>query len=73
MQKKLVAANDLPAGHIITDADIAIKSPNDGLPPFEYDNVLGMRLTAPLKADGNFAYDILESATPRQAAGGRAQ
>jgi N-acetylneuraminate synthase/sialic acid synthase len=74
MQKKLVAAHDLPAGHVVTDADIAIKSPNDGLPPFEYDNVLGMRLTAPLKTDGNFSYDILESAdAPRHAAGGRAQ
>ena len=74
MQKKLVAARDLPAGHVVTDADIAIRSPNDGLPPFEYENVLGMRLTAPLKTDGNFAYDILENvAEPRQAAGGRAQ
>jgi N-acetylneuraminate synthase/sialic acid synthase len=74
MQKKLVAAHDLPAGHVVTDADIAIKSPNDGLPPFEYDNVLGMRLTAPLKTDGNFSYEILEdAASPRQAAGGRAQ
>ena len=32
-----------------------------------------MRLTAPLKTDGNFSYEILESAAPRQAAGGRAQ
>ena len=74
MQKKLVAARDLPAGHVVTDADIAIRSPNDGLPPFEYENILGMRLTAPLNTDGNFAYDILENVSePRQAAGGRAQ
>ena len=65
MQKKLVAARDLPAGHVVTDADIAIRSPNDGLPPFEYDNILGMRLTAPLKTDGNFSYDILENAPSR--------
>jgi N-acetylneuraminate synthase/sialic acid synthase len=74
MQKKLVAAHDLPAGHVLTDADIAIRSPNDGLPPYEYDTILGMRLTAPLKADGNFSYEILESVdAPRQAAGGRVQ
>jgi sialic acid synthase len=74
MQKKLVAARDLPAGHVVTDADIAIRSPTDGLPPFEYENILGMRLTAPLNTDGNFAYDILENVSePRQAAGGRAQ
>ena len=71
MAKKLVAARDLPAGHVISEADIAIKAPNDGLPAFEYDNVLGTRLTAPLKADENFSYDILEradAAAPRRAA-----
>ena len=33
MGKKLVAARDLPAGHVLTDADIVFKSPGDGLPP----------------------------------------
>ncbi len=33
MAKKLVAARELPAGHILTREDIAIKSPSDGLPP----------------------------------------
>ena len=60
MAKKLVAARDLPAGHIISEADIAIKAPNDGLPAFEYDTILGARLAVPLKADENFSYDILE-------------
>jgi sialic acid synthase len=71
MQKKLVAASDLPSGHVLSTADIAIKAPNDGLPAFEYDNVLGMRLTAPLKADENISYETLERADallPRQAA-----
>ena len=39
MAKKLVAARDLPAGHTLTEADIAIKSPGDGLPPYELDRV----------------------------------
>ena len=76
MQKKLVAARDLPAGHVLTAEDIAIKSPNDGLPAYEFDNIVGMRLTAPLKADDNVRYDILEEAAgkrPLQAAGARAQ
>jgi N-acetylneuraminate synthase/sialic acid synthase len=73
MQKKLVAARDLPAGHVVTEADIGIRSPNDGLPPYEFDNIVGMRLTAPLKTDANFSYEILENVAPRQAAGGRAQ
>ncbi len=50
MQKKLVAARDLPAGHVLTADDIAMKSPGDGLPPYEFDNILGMRLTS--AADG---------------------
>ena len=72
----VVAARDLPAGHVLTVEDIAIKSPNDGLPAFEFDNVIGMRLTAPLKADDNIRYEILEEAAdkrPLQAAGARAQ
>ena len=62
MAKKLVAARDLPTGHVLSEADIAIKAPNDGLPAHEFDNVLGMRLTAPVKADENLSYDILERA-----------
>jgi len=41
MGKKLVAARHIPAGHILTRQDIAIKSPNDGLPPCELENVIG--------------------------------
>lgn len=76
MQKKLVAARDLPAGHVLTVEDIAIKSPNDGLLAFEFDNIVGMRLTAPLKADDNILYEVLEEAAdkrPLQAAGARVQ
>jgi sialic acid synthase len=76
MQKKLVAARDLPAGHVLAASDIAIKSPNDGLPAFEFDNVVGMRLTAPLKADDNILYEVLQEVAakaPRQAAAVRSQ
>ena len=74
MRKKLVAARDLPAGHVLTADDIGMKSPGDGLPAYEFDNVVGMRLTAPLKADDNIAFEALEEAgAPLQAAGLRAQ
>lgn len=59
MAKKLVAKRDLPAGHVLTEADIAFKSPNDGLPHCEFDNIVGKRLTKPLKRDDNFSHDIL--------------
>jgi N-acetylneuraminate synthase/sialic acid synthase len=69
MAKKLVASRDLPAGHVITDVDIAIKSPNDGMPPYEFDNVVGKELTQSLKRDDNFSPDILaEAGTGRASA-----
>src|SRR5207237_9663046 len=35
MGKKIVAARDLPAGHLLTEEDFAYKSPGDGLAPYE--------------------------------------
>ena len=60
MAKCIVAARDLPAGHVLTEADLAFKSPGTGLPPYEFDNILGMRLTAPLKADDAVLNEHLE-------------
>jgi sialic acid synthase len=51
MSKKLVAARDLPTGHVLSAADIALKSPGDGLPPHMLDVVIGRTLLRPLKAD----------------------
>ena len=51
MSKKLVAARDLPAGHILTAEDIAIKSPGDGLKPYMFETMVGRRLIKDLKLD----------------------
>ena len=51
MGKKLVAARDLAAGHVLTAGDIAIKSPGDGLAPYHLDAVIGRKLGAALAAD----------------------
>ena len=59
MAKKLIFAKDLPAGHVLTAADIAIKSPNDGLPPYEYDKVIGKKTTRPVREEENISFDIL--------------
>ena len=59
MAKKLVAARDLPAGHTVSAADIAIKAPNDGLPPYEFDKLVGRTLKRPLVEDENFAFEDL--------------
>ena len=59
MGKKLVAARDLPAGHKITRSDIALKSPGDGLPPFEIDKLIGAVTKRALCEDDDFALDIV--------------
>ena len=51
MSKKLVAARDLPEGHVLERDDIAIKSPGDGLPPYEINRVVGRRLKTALDED----------------------
>ncbi len=59
MAKKLVAARNLGAGHVLTREDIAIKSPNDGLPPYEIDNVVGTVTLCDLQEDENISFDAL--------------
>ena len=51
MSKKLVAARDLPTGHVLRREDIALKSPGDGLPPHMLDVIVGRTLLRPLKLD----------------------
>jgi sialic acid synthase len=63
MAKKIVAARDLPGGHVLRREDLALKSPNDGLPPYELDNLIGRRLRVGLKADTNLSFDVVEESS----------
>lgn len=58
MGKKLVAATDLSRGHCLRRQDIAIKSPGDGLPPYEIDKVIGRVITRDIGKDENISFDI---------------
>ena len=61
MGKKLVAARDLHEGHVLSADDIAIKSPADGgLPPYELDRIVGMRLRRSLRPDDNVDFADIE-------------
>jgi N-acetylneuraminate synthase/sialic acid synthase len=51
MSKKLVAARDLPRGHVLRREDLAVKSPGDGLPPYMIDEIIGRTLLRALRAD----------------------
>jgi N-acetylneuraminate synthase/sialic acid synthase len=59
MGKKLVAARDLPAGHVLAAADVAIKSPGDGLPPYYLDQIIGQALTQAVRADQSLTMELV--------------
>jgi len=63
MGKKLVAARDLPAGHVLGPGDLEARSPADGgLPPYELDRLLGGALQRPLSAQEDVALEDVELA-----------
>jgi sialic acid synthase len=63
MGKKLVAARDLPTGHVLATGDIVAKSPADaGLPAYELDNLLGRRLQHALGPDQEITFEDVEPA-----------
>jgi sialic acid synthase len=64
MAKKLVAARDLPAGHTLTADDLAMKSPGDGLPPYELDRLVGRTLRHPVREDSALTFELLEELLP---------
>jgi sialic acid synthase len=68
MGKKLVAARDLPAGHTLRAADIAFKSPGDGLPPYELDRIVGAVLRQAITEDTTIGLEMLEQQEPQPAA-----
>ena len=67
MAKKLVAKVALPAGHTLRVEDIAMKSPGDGLPPYELDRLVGRTLRHPVSEDQALTFELLEEALPGDA------
>jgi len=59
MGKKLVAARDLSAGHVLAAGDIAIKSPGDGLPPYYLDQIVGQALSQDVRADQSLTLELV--------------
>lgn len=60
MGKKIVAARALPAGHVLAADDVELKSPGDGLPPFELGRVVGRALRQPVDTDETIWFETLE-------------
>jgi N-acetylneuraminate synthase/sialic acid synthase len=62
MGKKIVAARDLPAGYTLRREDLALKSPGDGLAPYEMEKVIGRVTLQPLSEDDDIIFDVLNGA-----------
>jgi N-acetylneuraminate synthase/sialic acid synthase len=70
MGKKLVAARDLAAGHVLETGDVVAKSPADGgLPPYVLDQLLGRRLQHALLLDHDITFEDVEPAEELAARG----
>jgi N-acetylneuraminate synthase/sialic acid synthase len=59
MGKSLVAARDLPSGHVLGPEDIVMKSPGGGIPPYELEHVLGRTTLAPIHIDDFLSFEVL--------------
>lgn len=60
MGKSLVASRDLAAGTTLAAEDISMKSPGGGLPPYEVDNIVGMKLRKAVAEEEPFDMAMLE-------------
>ncbi|MET4017233.1 N-acetylneuraminate synthase family protein [Bradyrhizobium barranii] len=54
LAKSLVAARELPAGTVISESDIAVKSPGQGLSPLKMPTLLGRKLSRTMATDDYF-------------------
>lgn len=61
MGKKLVAVRELPAGHVLSPDDLTFKSPGDGIPPYELDNLVGKTIRRALKRDEALSLSDLDA------------
>jgi N-acetylneuraminate synthase len=60
LAKSLVAAHPIAAGTVISDADIAVKSPGQGLSPLKMPALIGRRINRAMAADDYFFQSDLD-------------
>ncbi|MDR3639720.1 MAG: N-acetylneuraminate synthase family protein [Humidesulfovibrio sp.] len=59
LRKCMVFSRDLPAGHVVTSADLTTRSPLDGISPMHWDEVLGAALLRPVKHEEPLQWELL--------------
>lgn len=59
LRKCMVFSRDLPAGHVLTPADLTTRSPLDGISPVHWDEVLGAELLRSVKHEEPLQWEYL--------------
>jgi N-acetylneuraminate synthase len=59
--KSLVARIDLPAGSILSEANLTAKKPGTGIPARHWHNLIGRRLRQTVAADQQITEDMIET------------
>lgn len=62
-RRSVVVTRALPAGHVLVAEDLALRRPGTGIPPADWDQVVGCRLRAAVEAHTTLAWDFLERRT----------
>jgi sialic acid synthase len=71
MAKSLYTTHTLPAGHVLSEADLAIKCPGGGMAPYELENVIGRSLLVELSEEAPLAVEHLGPVVATAEAGRR--
>lgn len=59
MQKRIVACRDLPAGTVLEENHLTAKRASRGIPVFHWDEIVGRRLSQPLRAETPVEFEHL--------------
>jgi len=59
LRKCIVFSRDLPAGHILAEADLTTRSPRVGVSPVHWDEVIGAAIKRPVKHEEPVQWDTL--------------
>ena len=62
LRKSMVFTRDLPAGHVLTEADITVKCPGHGVSPIHWDEFLGRTLVSAVRHEDLVQWDQLAPA-----------
>jgi sialic acid synthase SpsE len=59
-RRSIVAARDLNVGEVLSEENLSLKRPEDGLPPQYLDLVIGKRLKSDIKMDQRLSFNDIE-------------